>query len=146
MAKKRRKRSSSSKRTSQSQHNTPTSQPVQNSASTQRIPGGLTGVIAIAVVAVLAGALFWASQRDSQTAQEPAPAAQPAADTTAPETMASEENPGEDSAEEPHALPPTGSLPGFAAPEFSLTSLDEQQIALSDFKGKPVFVSFFHTW
>ena len=33
-----------------------------------------------------------------------------------------------------------------AAPDFSLKALDGKQIALSDFKGKPVLIIFWATW
>ncbi len=35
---------------------------------------------------------------------------------------------------------------GAVAPDFELQDLGGQQISLSDFRGKPVVVAFFHTW
>ena len=35
---------------------------------------------------------------------------------------------------------------GFSAPVFSLTSLDDQNIGLADFKGKPVILNFWASW
>jgi cytochrome oxidase Cu insertion factor (SCO1/SenC/PrrC family) len=35
---------------------------------------------------------------------------------------------------------------GALAPNFNLVDITGNQISLSDYRGKPVVVSFFHTW
>ena len=35
---------------------------------------------------------------------------------------------------------------GARAPDFTLNDINGNQISLSDFQGKPVVITFFHTW
>ncbi len=43
-------------------------------------------------------------------------------------------------------LPIEAAQVGFIAPDFSLTSLDSQEIRLSDFEGTPVILNFWASW
>ena len=53
------------------------------------------------------------------------------------------QNPGtESSSAEPSVAPEVGAL----APDFQLVSKDGEQVKLSDFRGRPVAVTFMHTW
>ncbi len=40
----------------------------------------------------------------------------------------------------------SGLRPGVAAPEFTLVSLAGDDVSLSQFKGRPVVLSYFATW
>lgn len=35
---------------------------------------------------------------------------------------------------------------GALAPDFALATIDGEQLALADVRGKPMFISFFHSW
>ena len=35
---------------------------------------------------------------------------------------------------------------GAVAPDFTLSDIDGNQFALSDFRGKPIAIMFFHSW
>ena len=48
----------------------------------------------------------------------------------------------ESSSAEPSVAPEVGAL----APDFQLASRDGEQVKLSDYHGKPVAVTFMHTW
>ncbi len=39
-----------------------------------------------------------------------------------------------------------GTSLGDVAPDFELTSIDGESISLSDYRGRPVAVTFMHTW
>lgn len=106
------------------------------------------GVIGGVAVVVLTGIIYWFSLRDissSQTAALDVARLTSAVQVTV-EAATTVEAFGSEGEEEPHALPPTGSLPGNTAPDFSLPNLNFEEVALADFRGQPVFVSFFHTW
>ncbi len=40
----------------------------------------------------------------------------------------------------------SGLRPGATAPDFTLTSLAGEDVSLSQFKGRPVVLSYFATW
>ena len=40
----------------------------------------------------------------------------------------------------------SGLRPGTAAPDFTLTSLAGENVSLSQFKGRPVVLTYFATW
>ncbi len=40
----------------------------------------------------------------------------------------------------------SGLRPGVAAPEFTLASLAGEDVSLSQYKGRPVVLSYFATW
>lgn len=106
------------------------------------------GVLGGIAVVVLTGIIYWFSLRDvssSQTAALDVAQLTSVAQATVKAATTNEE-PGLKGEEDPHALPPTGSLPGNTAPDFSLPNLNFEEVALADFRGQPVFVSFFHTW
>jgi thiol-disulfide isomerase/thioredoxin len=42
--------------------------------------------------------------------------------------------------------PETGNVPGLVAIDFQLQSIDGNQVALTDFRGKPVLLNFWATW
>jgi cytochrome oxidase Cu insertion factor (SCO1/SenC/PrrC family) len=53
------------------------------------------------------------------------------------------QDPGTESAA---AETPIAPKVGARAPDFQLASIDGEQVKLSDFRGRPVAVTFMHTW
>lgn len=127
---------------------TPSSKESQSFTLAQWFPGGWVGIVSIAVVVVLSGIIYLTVRENDQTVQtlisdmivQTSAAQQPETKESTANTSSSNLE------EEPHALPPTGSQPGYTASDFALVSLSGEEIALSSFRGQPVFVSFFHTW
>lgn len=44
------------------------------------------------------------------------------------------------------ALPEVGTEVGALAPDFELTNIEGQTVRLSDYRGKPIALTFMHTW
>lgn len=100
-------------------------------------------ILALAVVAILVAALFFLnySGKDDNTEvelQEPA-VSQPADHVT---TGAGE--PG--SVDDPEVARPVGTGVGNIAPDFTLLNLEGEEVSLSDFRGKHVYLNFWATW
>lgn len=131
-------------------------------ANERRSNKRLVGIAAIGITLLALFAAYWTLRPTETTADnqvspesgapavvegnEPVPPA-PAADTgvsfAAPENEMAEEAP----AEEAHiVLPAEGSQPGSTAPDFTLPSLDGEAVTLTDYRGKPTFITFFHSW
>jgi cytochrome oxidase Cu insertion factor (SCO1/SenC/PrrC family) len=99
----------------------------------------IIGGTIIAVLLVLIGGYF------VFFADNPAPAAQGGATSQQSETVT------EDTSDIVSVEAPSPSLPvrpqvGALAPDFTLVATTGEQISLADYQGKPVVVSFFHTW
>ncbi|WP_018131604.1 TlpA family protein disulfide reductase [Effusibacillus pohliae] len=62
--------------------------------------------------------------------------------TTAPNSSAGTAATGQPSTEQKAELP----LPGYQAPDFTLTDMNGKTVKLSDFRGKPILVNFWASW
>ena len=125
----------------------------QNSSRSQVPPKRGISLIAGAVVIgllILGGAYFVFSTDDTQP---PAPAAQ-VAQVTQPQAavedtstgVSAAENVPQQAAEDTSPSLPVAPQVGALAPDFTLTDITGNQVSLVDYRGKPVVVSFFHTW
>ena len=101
--------------------------------------GMITGV-ATGVLAIAAYIIFFANNTPSPQALQVAEMSHPkATEETAKPLPAAEMQPVLSSVS---VAPKVGAL----APNFDLVDITGNQISLSDYRGKPVIVSFFHTW
>ena len=111
--------------------------------------GLIAGAVVIGLL-MLGGAYFMFSTDDTQP---PAPAAQ-VAQVTQPQAavedtsagVSAAENVPQQSAEDTSPSLPVAPQVGALAPGFTLTDTTGNQVSLIDYRGKPVVVSFFHTW
>ena len=101
---------------------------------------GIIGGAIVAVLLVLIGGYF------AFFAGNSAPAAQRV--EVAQQLQVAEDTAGVVSAEAPSPSPslPVAPQIGALAPDFTLVDTSGEQVSLADYRGKPVVVSFFHTW
>lgn len=100
---------------------------------------GIIGGAIIAVLLILVGGYFAFSAGNA------------APDAQGVEVVRQSQNVTEDTSGIVSAEAPAPSLPvapqiGDLAPDFTLADTSGEQVSLADYRGKPVVVSFFHTW
>jgi cytochrome oxidase Cu insertion factor (SCO1/SenC/PrrC family) len=101
--------------------------------------GMITGV-ATGVLAIAAYIIFFANNTPSPQALQVAGMSHPKAAEETTKPLPAEEM--QFVVSSVSGAPKVGAL----APNFNLVDITGKQISLSDYRGKPVVVSFFHTW
>ena len=111
-----------------------------NTTAKSRWNVGMTAGVATGALAIAASIIYFANNTPSPQALQVAEMSHPKAteETTKP-LPAAEMQPVLSSVS---VAPKVGAL----APNFTLVDITGNQISLSDYRGKPVVVSFFHTW
>jgi peroxiredoxin len=106
-------------------------------------------ILAIAVVAILGAALLFLNYSgkddNAEVASQEPPVSEPADSESAADPGAvGAGEPG--SVDEPEVARPVGTGVGNIAPDFTLLNLEGEEISLSDFRGKHVYLNFWATW
>lgn len=106
-------------------------------------------ILAIAVIAILGAALFFLnySGKDDnvEVDVEAPPVSEPAEDEAPADPGAvGAGEPG--SVDEPEVARSVGTGVGNIAPDFTLLNLEGEEVSLSDFRGKHVYLNFWATW
>lgn len=101
-------------------------------------------ILAAAIVLIVAAAAFFLNQNGRADDIIQAPVETPAETPTETENVT---GPGEPaSADDPDVARPVGTGVGNIAPEFTLKNLEGEDVSLSDYRGKHVFLNFWATW
>jgi len=106
-------------------------------------------ILAIAVVAILGAALFFLNYSGKGDNAEVEPQEPPISQPAESESPA---DPGAvgagepESVDDPEVARPVGTGVGNIAPDFTLLNLEGEEVSLSDFRGKHVYLNFWATW
>lgn len=101
-------------------------------------------ILAAAIVLIVAAAAFFLTQNGKANDIIQAPVETPEQTPAEPEEIT---GPGEPaSVDDPEVARPVGTGVGNIAPDFTLKNLEGEEVSLSDFQGKHVFLNFWATW
>ncbi len=111
-----------------------------NTTAKSRWNVGMTAGVATGVLAIATYIIFFANNTPSPQALQVAEMPHPKAAEETSKPLPAEEM--QFIVSSVSGAPKVGAL----APNFSLVDITGNRISLSDYRGKPVVVSFFHTW